>query len=80
LSPKAKKEKDVKEVKIKDAFIKLDQALKLSGACDLGSDAKYAIQGGEVSVNGEVEERRGRKLHLGDCFSFDGHDYRIVGA
>ena len=56
----------MKEVKIKDAFIKLDQALKLSGACDLGSDAKYAIQGGEVSVNGEVEERRGRKLHPGD--------------
>ena len=53
------------EVRIKDAYIKLDQALKLSGACDLGSDAKYAIQGGKVSVNGEVEERRGRKLHPG---------------
>lgn len=71
---------EVNEVRIKDAYIKLDQALKLSGACDLGSDAKYAIQGGKVSVNGEVEERRGRKLHPGDCFSFDGHDYRIVGA
>lgn len=68
------------EVRIKDVYIKLDQALKLSGACALGSDAKYAIQGGKVSVNGEVEERRGRKLHPGDCFSFDGHDYRIVGA
>ena len=51
----------MKEVKIKDAFIKLDQALKLSGACDLGSDAKYAIQGGEVSVDGgQVPVGRGR--------------------
>ncbi len=70
----------MKEVKIKDTCIKLDQAMKLAGACDLGSDAKHVIQSGEVLVNGKIEERRGRKLHSGDCFSFDGHDYRIIGA
>lgn len=68
------------DIKIKDEFIRLDQALKLCGACDSGSDAKYAVQDGEVKVNGETELRRGRKLRPGDTFSAGGHDYRITGA
>jgi ribosome-associated protein len=31
-----------------------------------GGEAKVMIQFGEVLVNGEVEERRGRKLEPGD--------------
>jgi hypothetical protein len=68
------------EIKIKDNFIKLEQAMKLSGACSSGSEAKYAIQGGQVRLNGEIELRRGKKLRDGDVFNFEGYDYKIIGA
>ena len=46
--------------------IRLDQFLKLQGVAATGGQAKVLIQNGEVSVNGHVETRRGRKLHPGD--------------
>ena len=45
---------------------------------DSGSDIKYEILDGKVQVNGETEERRGRKLHKGDVFRYAGRDYKIV--
>ena len=36
------------------------------------------IRAGKVKVNGQVEERRGRKLHKGDVFTYQGQDYKIV--
>lgn len=44
----------------------LGQALKVAGIAGTGGEAKVLIQLGEVLVNGEVEERRGRKLQKGD--------------
>lgn len=67
----------LKEIKIKDEFIKLGQALKLAGAVDSGLDAKFVIQDGAVTVNDEVELRRGRKLYKDDIFSYDGMEYII---
>jgi ribosome-associated protein len=46
--------------------ITLGQALKAADIVGTGGEAKIVIQGGEVRVNGEVETRRGRKLHEGD--------------
>ena len=48
------------EIKLKDEFIKLGQALKAAGLVDSGVVAKIVIQDGEVLVNGEVETRRGK--------------------
>lgn len=59
-------------ITIKDEFIKLGQALKLAGLVGSGIEAKVVIQNGEVLVNGEVDERRGRKLYPGDIFEFHG--------
>lgn len=67
----------MKEVKIKDEFIKLGQALKLAGAVGSGLDAKVLIQDGEVKVNDEVEFRRGRKLYKDDVFCYDGEEFII---
>ena len=67
------------ELKLKDDFIKLGQALKAAGLVDSGLDAKIVIQDGEVSVNGEVERRRGKKLYDGDVVEFDGETIKIVG-
>jgi ribosome-associated protein len=60
------------EITIKDEFIKLGQALKLSGLVSSGVDAKFLIQDGQVKVNGEVDTRRGKKIYPGDTFEFDG--------
>jgi ribosome-associated protein len=44
----------------------LGQALKAASLVGSGGEAKVLIQAGEVSVNGEIETRRGRKLQKGD--------------
>jgi ribosome-associated protein len=44
----------------------LGQALKAAGLVGTGGEAKVLIQAGEVSLNGEVETRRGRRLEEGD--------------
>lgn len=54
-----------------EAFIKLGQALKAAGIAETGIDAKEMIQQGLVVVNGEIDERRGRKLYEGDEVVFD---------
>ena len=66
------------EIKLKDEFIKLGQALKAAGLVDSGVVAKIVIQDGEVLVNGEVETRRGKKLNGGEVVSFDGQEIHIV--
>jgi len=40
-------------------------------------DAKYAVLDGKVTVNGEVEYQRGKKLHAGDIVSYQGETIRI---
>jgi ribosome-associated protein len=44
----------------------LGRALKAAGLVGTGGEAKVLIQAGEVSVNREVETRRGRTLEEGD--------------
>ena len=60
------------QVKITTEFIKLDALLKFSGAMETGGEAKEAIQGGEVRVNGEVCTMRGKKLRPGDVAELSG--------
>ena len=43
----------------------------------LGIEAKMIIKDGQVKVNGEVELRRGKKLHDGDQVEFEGNFYCI---
>lgn len=64
-------------VTIKDEFIKLGQAMKLAGLVDSGIEAKEVIQSGQVSVNGEVDLRRGRKLVPGDTFTYAGKTVKV---
>jgi ribosome-associated protein len=65
-------------IREEDEFIKLGQALKKAGLVESGVDAKLAIQNGEVTVNGEVEYQRGKKLHGGEIVGFDGETLQIV--
>ncbi len=62
----------MEKIIVKEEFIKLGQALKAAGLCEKGSDAKNVISDGLVTVNGETELRRGRKLYPGDVVTFEG--------
>ena len=64
-------------IKHGDDYIKLSQALKAAGLAESGVDAKYAVLDGKVTVNGEVEYQRGKKLHAGDIVSYQGETIRI---
>ena len=66
------------EIKIRDEFIKLGQALKLAGVVEDGEEAKYAIQDGLVQVNGEVDQRRGRKVYEGDVITFEDQEIKVI--
>ncbi len=70
------------EIKISTEFIKLDQFLKFSGISINGAEAKDMILCGIVFVNGEKEERRGRKLYAGDrvkiCFEDEDCELKVV--
>ena len=66
------------EIKIRDEFIKLGQALKLAGVVEDGVEAKYAIQDVLVQVNGEVDQRRGRKVYEGDVITFEDQEIKVI--
>ena len=52
--------------------------MKKSGIMGSGADAKMVISDGAVSVNGEVELRRGRKLIPGDVVTYEGETFQIA--
>ncbi len=56
----------MRQVKIKTDFIQLDQFLKWANIVETGGQAKMLIKQGYVTVNGEQELRRSRKLKQGD--------------
>nr|WP_090277965.1 RNA-binding S4 domain-containing protein [Mycolicibacterium komanii]CRL73293.1 RNA-binding S4 domain-containing protein [Mycolicibacterium komanii] len=66
------------DVPIRDASIRLGQFLKLAGLIDSGADAKSVLADGLVTVNGEVEHRRGRQLHPADVVVFAGRGARVA--
>ena len=64
-------------INLREYYIKLGQALKAAGLVSSGIEAKEAIIGGLVKVNGEVDLRRGKKLYEGDLVSFNGEEIKI---
>lgn len=64
-------------MQINGDFIKLDSFLKAVNAAASGGEAKVLITEGCVSVNGEVEVRRGRKLRPGDYVELEGRRYTV---
>jgi ribosome-associated protein len=68
----------VREVPIRGDTIRLGQLLKLADVIDSGAEAREFLAGGEVTVNGEPETRRGRQLHPGDVVGAEGLELRVV--
>lgn len=69
----------MQELKLKDEYIKLGQALKAAGLVSSGLDAKIVIKEGMVKVNGQVELQRGKKLYNGAVVEFEGEHIKIIG-
>ena len=57
--------------RVQGEYITLQNLLKAEGLVSTGGEAKYMILDGFVSVNGECESRRGRKLRSGDVIVFE---------
>lgn len=55
-----------KEATIHTEYITLGQLLKFVGLIDEGGEAKAFLAEHTVSVNGEPDNRRGRKIRPGD--------------
>lgn len=68
----------MRDVPIRGESIRLGQALKLAGVADSGGDARAILEQGAVTVNGEVETRRGRQLHHGDVVVLGEEALRVV--
>ena len=65
-------------IEIRDESIRLGQLLKLASLVDDGVTAREVINSGEVTVNGEVDTRRGRQVRPGDVVAFAGHQVRVI--
>lgn len=67
-----------RDVEIRDESIRLGQFLKLADLIDNGAEAKPLLMRGLVSVNGEMETRRGRQLTKGDVVTLGEESVRVV--
>lgn len=64
---------------LESEFVELYKILKFEGLADSGGNAKQAIQDGLVSVNGEVETRKRKKIRAGDQIDFIDHHIEVIG-
>lgn len=72
----------MREVEIREEPTELFKILKFENLVGSGGEAKAVIAEGLVSVNGEVETRKRRKMLGGDVVSFGTEEFklRLAGA
>ncbi|HSJ37288.1 MAG TPA: S4 domain-containing protein YaaA [Planococcus sp. (in: firmicutes)] len=71
----------MKEIGIETEYITLGQLLKMTDIINSGGMAKWFLSEHEVFVNGEAENRRGKKLRPEDIVSIpEAGEFRIVVA
>lgn len=69
----------IREVKIRDdeEYITLNVLLKITGLIQTGGEAKWFLNDNDVYVNGEKENRRGRKLYREDVIKANKDEFII---
>ena len=60
-------------VPLRGAYITLVQAVKVAGLAESGGQAKRLVRAGSITVNGQEEQRPGRKLVDGDRIALQGN-------
>ena len=68
----------MKEFQITGEYIELFKLLKAEGLCATGGEAKSVIEHGSVSVDGEIETRKRRKIFPGSVVRFDSESIRVT--
>ena len=64
-------------VEISSEPVELFKILKFEGLTTTGGEAKLLIGDGQVTVNGETETRRRRKMVDGDVIDFRGEQLQL---
>lgn len=67
-----------KKIKLETDFITLGQFLKLAELIQSGGMAKWFLSEHEVFINGELDQRRGRKLRDGDKIQIPGFGEFVI--
>jgi S4 domain protein YaaA len=67
----------MKPLKITTPYITLQQLLKIEDIISSGGEAKFYLAENPVLVNGELENRRGRKLYPKDVIKVDNQEFII---
>jgi ribosome-associated protein len=62
---------------LKTPYITLGQLLKITDWISSGGEAKTAVKKLKITVNGDKEDRRGRKLYPGDTVVIEGKSYTL---
>ncbi len=68
----------MKEFKLKSEYITLGQLIKVLGLISSGGMVKMFLEDNLITLNGEKENRRGKKLFKGDQLVIKGNAYLIV--
>lgn len=68
----------MKDVEINTRYIKIGQLLKHAGVCSSGTEAKFIILEGDVTLNGVTEKQRGKKVVKGDIIETRGVSIKVV--
>lgn len=63
---------------LESEFVELYKILKFEGLTESGGTAKRVIEEGLVSVNGEVETRKRKKIRAGDQIDFIDHHIEVI--
>ena len=67
----------MRDVEITREPVELYKILKFEGLVSSGGEAKLLIGDGQVTVNGEIETRRSKKMVDGDVIEFRGQKLRL---
>ena len=65
------------DIKITGEYITLGQLLKMTDIIQSGGEANFAVKSLKINVNGEQENRRGRKLYAGDVIDIEGSVFSL---
>ena len=69
----------MQKIKIKTDYITLGQLLKIADVASSGGEAKILVKELDILVNGEKDNRRGRKLYPNMIVQIKGYgDFQII--
>lgn len=68
----------MKDVKITTEYITLGQLVKFLSLVGSGGEVKFFLHENEILINGENDNRRGRKIYPNDLVIIDNQQYRII--